>query len=91
MLFLNFSGSNQSYVQIGWSFKVSEGAVCESVHFTRKVFYQHLVKKYLKLPTIDEAMREAKLFARAPLSSEEKFDFPKKVYLSLDGSHIPSK
>ena len=47
--------------------------------------------KYLKLPTLEEAKREAKLFARAPSTSEEKYDWPKNVYLSLDGSHIPSK
>ena len=91
LLFLHFSGSNQSYIQIGWAFKVSEGVVSESVHFTRKVFYQHLVQKYLKLPTLEEAQKEAKLFAKAPPTSEEKFDFPKKIYLSLDGTHIPSE
>jgi hypothetical protein len=46
-----------------------------------KVFYEHFVGRHLKLPTTEEAIKEAKLFSATS-------GFPPIIFGAIDGCHI---
>ena len=81
MTYLWHIGTNLQYKHSGSHHGMSKGCVSESIAIVNDVLYKHLVPKYIKPPTEEEARHEAWLFSQ--LSG-----FPELIWSSIDGTHI---
>ena len=104
LLFLQYISCHPTQVYMSWANRVSEAAVNTSIALTREVLMEHMIPKYLHLPSLAEAKEEAELFARRfpPKKSDlrrqrrpqnerrrmSKYDYPKIVEFAVDGSHV---
>ena len=81
LTYLWYLGTNLQHKHTGVSLGLSEGSVAESVGIVNDIMFKHLVPKYIRVPTEEEARYEARLFS-------ELSDMPEIIWASIDGTHI---
>ena len=100
LCFLWTSGGNATFMSQEWSHNMSYGSVVESNSITREILYEHMVlsKRYLHLPTRQQSLHEAELFARkyGPRRNQQVairpvYNFPQILVFMCDGTHIESR
>ena len=80
-MFLFFAAADVPEKHCAFTFEMHPSTVDKNVRIVVQAMYESFVDKFIRLPSRDEAKREAVLF-------QSKSDFPKKVFCAVDGSHV---
>ena len=100
LCFLWTSGGNATFMSQEWSHNMSYGSIVESNSITREILYEYMVqsKRYLHLPTRQQSLHEAELFARkyGPRRNQKVaihpvYNFPQILVFIIDGTHIEGR
>jgi hypothetical protein len=81
LVFLMFAAGDKTVWDMEFTYEFSTGSVIKSNAMCIQILFENFVGRHVKMPTQEEAIKEAKLFSAAS-------GFPPIVFGAIDGTHV---